>query len=154
MQQFPRDSTLAALKMFLMSDLEPFAEKVRRVEGALSPSQYRIGYRCSTTQAVLTQLEIPAEIVERTVLGDLLVVPRITPDGTVTANILTQRDSINYEWLDVVAMPIYELVNRAMTSENLRLEEARLSDLEALRDLLERSVSKVRATIAIAAKTT
>lgn len=139
--------------MFLMSDLEPFAEKVRRTGGALSPSRYRIGYRCSTTQAVLTQLEIPAEIVERTVLGDLLVVPRITPDGIVTADTPGQGDLNSDDRLEVAAMPINELVTRAIASDNLRLEEARISDLEALRDLLERSVSKVRDTLAMAAKT-
>jgi hypothetical protein len=138
--------------MFRLPDLEPFADKVWCAEDALSPPQYRIGYRSASTRAVLTQLDIPAEIIERTVLSKLLVVPRMTPSGTVTADI-PGRDPIGDDWLEVAPMPITELVIRAVAPETLRLEEAKISDLEALQHLLEQSMSRVRTAIAAAAKT-
>jgi hypothetical protein len=152
MQREPRNCVLPIAKMFLMPDLEPFADKIWCTEGALSPPQYRIGYRSSTTRSVLAQLEVPADIIERTVLSKLLVVPRITSDGTVTADIPGQSDLISDNWLEVAAVPINELVLRATTLENLRLEEAKISDLKALENLLDQSIAKVRAAIAIVAK--
>jgi|SRR5579871_4193181 len=135
-----------------MFDLEPFADKISSPDGALNPSQYRIGYRFPATRAIFTQIEIPAEVIERAVLSKLLVVPRMTSDGTVTADIPVQGDLTSNDPLEVAPVPIHELVVRAMAPENLRLEEAKISDLRTLLDLLEQSISKVRTAVAMAAK--
>ncbi|VIO64960.1 hypothetical protein CI1B_00540 [Bradyrhizobium ivorense] len=131
-----------------MSHLEPFAEKLYAADNAISPVNYRVGYRLSATQAVLAQIEIPAPIVEHAVLGKLLVVPRITPDGTVTADISMQNDLTMDPQMKVAMMPIDQLVLRGTESESLRLEEARASELQELLGLLERSVSAVRTAMA------
>ncbi len=136
-----------------MSDLERFADRISRAEGALSALQYRVGYRFAATQNVLTQVEIPAEILERAVLSKMSVVPRVTPNGTVTAD-TDQSDLASENQLEVAAIPINELVNRAMAPDNLRVEEAKISDLCTLLDLLEQSVSKVKSALAIIPKRT
>ncbi|NOJ41058.1 hypothetical protein [Bradyrhizobium australiense] len=134
-----------------MSDVVPFAERIRRGEDGLSSSGYRVGYRCAITQAVLIQLEIPAQIVERTVLDQLSVVPRMTPDGMVSADFSEQTDRDIGDLLEVAVTPISELVARSMASGNLRLEETRTSDLEALRNQLEQSLGTVRDALAMVA---
>src|SRR5215468_6919259 len=136
-----------------MSDLEPFAEMLRSTENGHSPAQYRIGYRLSTTHALLAHVEIPAETVQRAVLSKLLIAPRITPDGTVTADISVQNDFASEPRIEVAATPIDQLVIRGTGAENLRVEEAQVTELHALLGLLERSVSAVRAALATYAGT-
>jgi len=134
-----------------MSDVVPFAERIRRAENGLSSPGYSVGYRCATTQAVLMQLEIPAQILERAVLDKLSVVPRMTPDGMVSADFPEQTDRDIDDSLEVAVTPISELVIRSLASDNLRLEETRTSDLEALRNQLEQSLVTVRDALAMVA---
>ena len=134
-----------------MFDVVPFAERVRRAEDGLSSSGYRVGYRCATTQAVLIQLEVPADIVERAVLDQLSLVPKMTPDGIVSADFSERENRDIDHVLEVAVTSISELVARSMASDNLRLEETRTSDLEVLQNRLEQSLCTVRDALAIVA---
>lgn len=134
-----------------MFDVVPFAERVRCAEDGLCSSGYRVGYRCATTRAVLIQLEIPAEILERTVLDQLSVVPRMTPDGVVSVDFSEQSGRDIDGLLEIAVTPINELVARSVASDNLRLEETRISDLEALRNGLEQSLCTVQDALAMIA---
>ncbi len=137
-----------------MSDIEPFAEKWRSAENHLGTAQYRVGYRLSTNQAVLAHVEIPAEAVERAVLTELSIAPRISSDGRVTADVLIKNDVASRAHVDVTTTPIDQLVIRVTASETLRVEETQASELRVLLDLLERSVSAVRAALATFAERT
>jgi hypothetical protein len=132
-----------------MFDLEAFAHKETRTESALATPPYLLGYRSPVSKTVVVQIEIPAEVVERAVLSELLVVPRVTPDGKVTVDLHGQTDLSGDDQLKVAGAPIYELVARAMARENLRLEDANFSDLHTLLRLLEQSLSEVRSAIAV-----
>jgi hypothetical protein len=121
------------LEMFrIMYDLEPFAEKLWSAENALGSPQYRVGYRLSTTQTILAYVEMPAETVERAVLSNLMLFPRITPDGLVTADVSIKNDLASEAHIEVTAMPIDQLVIRGTDSEHLRAEEAQVSELHML----------------------
>ena len=155
MQQSCCAAAAINLEMFrIMFDLEPFAEKLWSAENALGSPQYRVGYRLSTTRQILTYIEIPAETVERVVLSNLALFPRITPDGLVTADVSIRNDLASEAHIEVTAMPIDQLVIRGTDSEHLRAEEAQASELQMLLCLLERSVSVVRAALATVAKVT
>ncbi|MCC8948222.1 hypothetical protein H8A97_24705 [Bradyrhizobium sp. Arg62] len=131
-----------------MSDLEPFAEKLLTPGTAICSDNYRVGYRLSTTQAILAHVDIPAQTLERAVLDDLLIVPRITLDGMVTADVSIQNDLTSNAHMHVVPTPIDQLVIRGTASDILRVEEAQASELHELLALLERSVSAVRTALA------
>jgi hypothetical protein len=133
-----------------MSDLEPFADRALSIEGGINSPQYRVGFRLLVTQAIVAQLEIPAEVIEQAVLAKLFVAPRLTPDGKVTADISGPHDLNSH--FEIAAIPIDELVIAAMTPENLRLEDVTSSDLNKLLGLLEQSIMKVRVALIGAAK--
>jgi hypothetical protein len=137
-----------------MSDIEPFAEKLPVAAHSTRSAGYRIGYRLSSTQAILAHVDIPAPTIERAVLDRLLILPRITLDGTVTADVSTRNDLRSDPIIEVAATPIDQLVLRGTATENLRVEGARAAELQELLDLLERSASAVRAALVAFVATT
>ncbi|KRR29125.1 hypothetical protein [Bradyrhizobium retamae] len=117
--------------------LEPFAE--------VAGDTYRFGYRLAGVSDCVSTVELPIQIVEQTVLTRASLTVRICPDGTVIPLLLhaagtTLVPSTNVESLDV-------LVQRAVNTENLRMEEATVSDLNALLQRLECSISLVKNAI-------
>jgi len=137
-----------------MSDIEPFAEKLRVAAHSLCPGGYRIGYRLSSTQAILAHVDIPAPTIERAVLDKLLILPRITLDGTVTADVSARNDLGSDPLIEVAATPIDKLVLRGIAAENLRVEGVGAAELQELLDHLERSASAVRAALTTFVATT
>lgn len=116
---------------------------VQRVDGG----RYQAGYRLAETQEVIASIEIAAETLDRTVASGLLFSIRITPDGNVVAN-LDARESFatNADFPNLV-IPIDRLVSETVDSENLRLEEADVTELNTLLSRLEYSVSIVKAAL-------
>ncbi len=119
--------------------LLPFAE--------VAGDTYRFGYRAIGVSDYVSAVEMPVPLVEQTVLARASSTVAISPDGTVIAHLLwsptsgTIPDPSTYlEALDV-------LVRRAVTSENLRMEEATVSDLNTLLQRLERSLNLVKDAI-------
>ena len=117
--------------------LEPFAE--------VAGDTYRFGYRAIGVSDYVSAIEVPIQIVEQTVLTRASLAVGIGPDGTVISH---------FPWphtADTIPDPATEaldvLVRRAVNSENLRMEEATVSDLNTLLQRLECSISLVKDAI-------
>lgn len=126
-------------------DLEPFMEPADHTKGRMSGRAYRFGYRIPGSAEVVSAVEVPASIVEHTIMQGAFLSVRSSPDGTITSQI-----SISYSanaGSTREATPIDELVRNAVDLENLRMEEATSKDLNTLLERLERSISVVKDAI-------
>jgi hypothetical protein len=124
----------------LMIQLEPFAEVVS--------DAYRFGYRAlGADDCCLSTIDVPTSIVEQAVLTRASLAARVGPDGTVISYMLMPhvRDSVPDIPTDVAS--IDALVQGALNVENLRREEATITDLSMLLRRLEDSVSLVKGAI-------
>jgi hypothetical protein len=119
--------------------LEPFAE--------VAGDAYRFGYRIVGASDYVSAVEVPIPIVEQSVLTRASLSARVGPDGTVISHLLMSHtaSSIPNPPTDVVALDV--LVQRAVNAENLRMEEANVSDLNTLLQRLERSIRLVKEAI-------
>ncbi len=119
--------------------LEPFAE--------VAGDTYRFGYRIVGVSDYVSAVDVPTQIVEQTVLTRASLTVRISPDGTVISHMLLSHaaDTTPNPPTDVEALDV--LVRRAVNTENLRMEEATVSDLKTLLQRLECSISLVKAAI-------
>jgi len=119
--------------------LEPFAE--------VAGETYRFGYRTVGVSDYVSAVEVPIQIVEQTVLMRASLTVRIGPDGTVISHMLASNaaDTIPDPPIDVEALDV--LIRRALSTENLRMEEATVSDLNTLLQRLECSISLVKEAI-------
>jgi hypothetical protein len=118
--------------------LEPFAE--------VAGDTYRFGYRTVGVSEYVSVVEVPIQIVEHTVLTRASLTVRIGPDGTVISHMLSSHAAETLEPpTDVEALDV--LVRRAVNAENLRMEEATVSDLNTLLQRLECSISLVKDAI-------
>ena len=119
--------------------LEPFAE--------VAGDAYRFGYRTIGVSDYVSAVEVPIQIVEQTVLTRASLTVGIGPEGTVVSHLLWSHaaNTIPYPPTDLEALDV--LVRRAVNSENLRMEEATVSDLNTLLQRLKRSISLVKDAI-------
>jgi hypothetical protein len=119
--------------------LEPFAE--------VTGGAYRFGYRSAGVTDYVSAVEVPIQVVEQTVLTRASLAVRVVPDGTVVSHMLWSHagDTTPDPPTDVEALDV--LVRRAVNIENLRMEEATVSDLNMLLQRLECSISLVKAAI-------
>ncbi|MCA6121219.1 hypothetical protein J6500_04765 [Bradyrhizobium sp. WSM 1704] len=108
---------------------------------------YRFGYRAIGASEYVSTVEMPVQLVEQTVLTRASSTVGISPDGTVIARLLWSHasGSIPDQSTDLEALDA--LVRRAVTIENLRMEEATLSDLSTLLQRLECCISLVKEAI-------
>ncbi|NOJ48536.1 hypothetical protein [Bradyrhizobium archetypum] len=122
--------------------MEAFLEVAAKGSGATGPISYRAGYRCVETGDVICAIELPASIAESTILAHSGLVIVTTPDGHIVSTVrgVEGGDSI-------VAEPIDAFIARSLNSENLRMEEATVADLEILLQRLNYSASLVSETI-------
>jgi hypothetical protein len=121
------------------TQLEPFAE--------LAGSAYRFGYRVVGTIDNVSTIEVPAPIVEQQVMMSASLAARIDPDGTVISQISMSSFHDITPSTSSKAVPIDDLLQKAVSAENLRLEETKIVDLRILLKRLERSVSLVKEAI-------
>ena len=119
--------------------LEPFAE--------VAGGTFRFGYRTVGVTDYVSAVEVPIQIVEQAVLTRASLAIRIGPDGTVISHMLWSHgvDPTPDLPTDVEALDV--LVRRALSTENLRMEEATVSDLNTLLQRLECSISLVKVAI-------
>jgi hypothetical protein len=117
--------------------LEPFAE--------ICGDTYRFGYRIVGASDYVSVVELPIQIVEQAVLPRASLTARIGPDGAVFPLLSHAADTTIGIPTDVEALDV--LVQRAVNTENLRMEEATVSDLNALLQRLECSISLVKNAI-------
>ncbi|NEU97552.1 hypothetical protein [Bradyrhizobium uaiense] len=118
--------------------VEAFLDLGRGDENPLSPSSYSAGYRRVETGEVICTVELSVPIVEAAILKRSNVSIIVTPGGSVE---VSSGGSAAHEQID-------DLVARAVTQANLRMEEATTSDLESLLHRLERSIGLVKDAIA------
>jgi hypothetical protein len=114
--------------------LEPFAEA--------RGDTYRFGYRIVGTSDYVSVVEVPIPIVEQTVLTRATLTARLGPDGTVISSVIMSGGNASYAPTGVTS--IDALVQKAVSSENLRMEEATAADLITFLQRLEDSVRLVR----------
>lgn len=117
--------------------LEPFAEA--------TGDTYRFGYRFAGTSDYASVVEIPIPIVEQTVLTGITLAARLGPDGTVISSMFMSTSNTSCVPTDVTS--IDALVQRTVSAENLRMEEATAADLITFLQRLEDSVSLVNRAV-------
>jgi len=117
--------------------LEPFAE--------VAGDTYRFGYRIVGVSDYVSAIEVPIQIVEQAVLPRASLTVRIGLDGTIFPLLSHAADTTLNLPTDVEALDV--LVQRTLNTENLRMEEATISELNALLQRLERSINLVKDAI-------
>jgi len=116
---------------------------VRRGE-PLDPIWYRAGYRCGETGNVICALELPASIVETTILRDAKLTVAVAPDGHIKFSVCGITCEGISEGLPSVTEPIDELVAQTVAVDNLHLEEITSADLNSLLQRLQHAVALVQ----------
>jgi hypothetical protein len=130
----------------LASSVEPFVDRVP-VNGAAGDKHLvRVGYRTEGTEDILTTIELPAEILEQAVASGLELLTSMTPSGEVVCQLVGSSGLAISRPRSLV--PVRELVSEAVSAQNLRLEEASMSELHALLVDLESAVESVRDVLA------
>lgn len=119
--------------------LEPFAEVVG--------DAYQLGYRFVGTSQNVSAVEVPIRLIEETVLAKASLTARIGPDGTVISHMLASytEGAPGDPPAETAALDV--LIQRAVNSENLRMEEATVSELNTLLQRLEYSIRLVKEAI-------
>jgi|SRR5581483_1850384 len=116
--------------------LSPFA--------TFSGATLNVGYHDASKGHVVASVEIPSEVIERAVLADLSVEVVVSSDGSI-ASAAYAKASVNASAKKTI--PIDQLVETYLISDNLWMDEATEHDLGALLARLERSVCAVRRAI-------
>lgn len=124
--------------------LEPFVERIGGTLDFDGAAGYRIGYRIGPDGTAITSITVSAEIIEKTLNLGGSVALAVTPDGQVAA-VVSHSNSAKSTLRG--ASPIDSLVRNALDFENLRMEEATVSDLNTLLQRLERSVGLAKDAI-------
>jgi hypothetical protein len=112
--------------------------------GPLGPIWYRAGYRCGKTGNVVCALELPASIVETTVLKDAKLTATVAPDGHIRFSVCGVACEDTIDGLPSIARSIDQLIAQSVAVDNLHLEEITSADLNSLLQRLQRSVALVQ----------
>jgi hypothetical protein len=123
---------------FETGSVEAFLDLGSGEDNQLRPSSCSAGYRLIETGEVICTVKVPISIAEAAILRWSKISVILTPGGCVEAS---SGDAVANEQID-------DLVARAVTQANLRMEEATSLDLESLLHRLERSICRVREAIA------
>lgn len=115
--------------------------------GPLGPTWYRAGYRCGETGNVICALDLPASIVEATILKDARLTVVATPDGHVRLSVCGLACEDIGDGVPSISEPIDQLIARSVTAENLHLEEITSADLNSLLQRLQRAVALVQVAL-------
>ena len=87
---------------------------------------------------------VSARLLEDFIVSDSSIGLRLSIDGLVSANLSDLAGSIS---TPRSVLAIDDLLRNALTTENLRLEEASVKQLRALQDRLEACLDMVRSVI-------
>jgi hypothetical protein len=115
--------------------------------GPLGPTWYRAGYRCGETENVVCALELPASIVEPTILRDAKLTATVAPDGHIRFGVCRIGCEEISQGLPSITEPIDQLIAQFVAVDNLHLEEITSADLTPLLQRLQRSVALVEEAI-------
>ncbi|WP_316227163.1 MULTISPECIES: hypothetical protein [unclassified Bradyrhizobium] len=122
------------------SNLEPFVE----IFGVTSPhaDTYRFGYRLDG--AVVSAVDLPAEIVEKVLALKARLSVYITPSGEIIPELAFASLVGEVPCAERADPTIDDLMRKTLNLEMLRMEEATSADLALLLDRLQRSASLVK----------
>jgi len=120
-----------------MVQLQPFAE--------VAGDTYRFGYRIAGVSDCISTVEVPSQIVEQVVLPRASLAVRMGPDGMVFPLLSYAANNTLDLPTDVEALEV--LVQKAVDTESLQMEEATISDLNTLLRRLECSIGLVKDAI-------
>ncbi|MHC2336322.1 hypothetical protein [Bradyrhizobium sp. USDA 4454] len=115
--------------------------------GPLGPTWYRAGYRCGETGNVVCAVELPASIVEATILRDAKLTATVAPDGHVRFSVRGIAHEDTCEGLPSIIESIDQLIAQSVAIDNLHLVEMTSADLNSLLQRLRRSVALVQEAI-------
>jgi hypothetical protein len=130
-----------------LGQVEAFMEVGSEGVGVTGPISYRAGYRWVETGEIICAIELPASIVEPTIFAFSNLETLTTPDGHIVSTVKGFEGGDSNRTQAIVAEPIDAFIARSLSSENLRMEEATLTDLVMLLRRLDHSVSVVREAI-------
>jgi hypothetical protein len=119
--------------------LEPFAE--------VTGDTCRFEYRTVGIGDSVSEIELPLAIVEQAVLTRASITAKVSLDGTVISHMRMPHVAGSTIDLPTGLASIEALVQKAVDSENLRMEEATSADLRMLLQRLEDSVRSVKSAI-------
>lgn len=127
-------------------DLEPFIELPRHDHVGLADDAYRFGYRCKVTGVPAAIVEIAATTVAQCV--PLKVSAQMTIDGKIVVH--AQLPGVDHctPSRECEAVSLTELVEAALSVDNLRMEEAGRRELFTLLQELEISIQRVKVALA------
>lgn len=126
-----------------LSPVEPFVERIDPARDLATVGVYRFGYRVEGTKDVLSTVDIPAEAVEQFLTAGLCLSARMSPSGDISAALTSSNDIAISPGIVCDARSIEVLVAKAVSVENLRLEEAGSAELKTLLKRLESSIELV-----------
>ncbi|WP_316205331.1 hypothetical protein [Bradyrhizobium sp. SZCCHNS3004] len=123
-----------------VSNLEPFIE----ILGVTSPQAdaYRFGYRLDG--AVVSAVDLPAELVEKILILKTRLSIHITPSGEIVPELSFPSVVGKITHAERTDPSIDDLMRETLNPEMLRMEEATSADLALLLERLQRSASLVK----------
>jgi hypothetical protein len=126
--------------------VEAFLEVGAKGADPTGPISYRAGYRCVETGEIICAVEFPASIAESTIIAHSSLLIATTPDGNIVSTVKGLDSDLNKPQ-PMACEPIDASIARSLDSENLRMEETTVADLEILLQRLNHSTNLVRETI-------
>lgn len=130
----------------LTQSCELFVERVSPNHPSADGQCFRLGYRTKGKGDILAAVDLPVHVLEQEIASGLEMVVTVTPPGEVVAQIV---GSSGFNLLGPRSItPIQDLVSEAVSTDNLRLEEATASELRGFLRALESAIDHVRTALA------
>jgi len=130
----------------IASSVEPFVDRVPVNSASADKHVVRVGYRTKGTEDILTAVELPVDILEQAIASGLELVTSMTPSGEIVCQLVGSFGLAISRPRSLV--PVRDLVSKAVSADNLRLEEASTNELHALLVDLESAVESVKGVLA------
>src|SRR5262249_38320995 len=108
---------------------------------------FRVGYRTEGTDHILTAVDLPIHVLEQEIASGLELSVTLAPSGELTFHIVGSSGLSLLRSRSIA--PMHQLISEAVSSDNLRLEEASTDELCGLLKTLESAIGHVRTALAL-----
>jgi hypothetical protein len=125
----------------LTPSVEAFVDRV-----AADRHFLRVGYRTEGTDRILSAVDLPVHVLEEEVASGLQLITTVSLSGEVTSQIVGSSGLALLSPRTISS--IHDLVSQAVSTDNLRLEEASTNELCDLLRNLEAALDHVRTALA------
>lgn len=126
--------------------IEPFVDRVFLNHASTDGHFFRVGYRTEGRGQILAALDLPIHILEQEIASGLQLVVTVTPSGNIVSQI---AGSSGFDLLGPRSIAsIDQLVSEAVSTDNIRLEEASTNELRGLLRTLESAIDHVKTALA------